>query len=73
MEDDFEFPTSSEINNEDMDMDMPDMGDNADVSPILKVGEQKEIGKNGLKKKLVKEGTGWETPGSGDEVEGNFS
>ncbi|KAL5542794.1 hypothetical protein UlMin_010504 [Ulmus minor] len=43
------------------------------ISPILKVGEEKEIGKNGLKKKLVKEGEGWETPSSGDEVEVHYT
>lgn len=46
------------------DFDMPD------GSPIQKVGEEKEIGKDGLKKKLLKEGQGWDTPDNGDEVEG---
>lgn len=46
------------------DFDLPDEG------PILKVGEEKEIGKQGLKKKLLKAGDSWETPKSGDEVEG---
>lgn len=64
MDDDFEFPTTSNME-EDVDIPEDDPG-----SPLLKVGEEKEIGKNGLKKKLVKEGEGWETPGSGDEVEG---
>lgn len=68
MEDDFEFPTAS--NMEEDEMDTPE---NDPVSAILKVGEEKEIGKNGLKKKLVKEGEGWENPSSGDEVEGNGS
>lgn len=48
----------------DEDFDLPDEG------PILKVGEEKEIGKQGLKKKLLKEGEGWDTPENGDEVEG---
>ena len=69
MEEDFEFPTRS--NNmefeDEMDMGIPDQDD-----AIIKVGEEKEIGKNGLKKKLVKEGEGWETPSTGDEVEGIF-
>ncbi|KAL5542796.1 hypothetical protein UlMin_010506 [Ulmus minor] len=43
------------------------------VIPILKGGEEKKIGKNGLKKKLVKEGQGWETPSSGDEVEVHYT
>ena len=41
---------------------------------VLKVGdrEEKEIGNKGLKKKLLKEGEGWDTPTTGDEVEGLF-
>ncbi|XP_062149948.1 peptidyl-prolyl cis-trans isomerase FKBP62-like [Alnus glutinosa] len=66
MDDDFEFPTA----NMDEDMDVPE---DDPVSPILKVGEEKEIGKTGLKKKLVKEGEGWETPGTGDEVEVHYT
>ncbi|XP_022979737.1 peptidyl-prolyl cis-trans isomerase FKBP62-like [Cucurbita maxima] len=67
MEDDFEFPSASNVDEE---MDMPE--DEAE-SPVLKVGEEKEIGKNGLKKKLVKEGEGWETPDTGDEVEVHYT
>lgn len=48
------------------DLEFPDEG------PVLKEGEEKEIGKQGLKKKLVKEGQGWETPENGDEVEGTY-
>eukprot|EP00249_Psilotum_nudum_P014581 c24899_g1_i1 orf=234-953(+) len=33
-----------------------------------KEGEVKEIGNQGLKKKIVKAGQGWQTPESGDEV-----
>lgn len=45
----------------------------ADLPPAeLKVGEEREIGKEGLKKKLVKEGEGWDRPGAGDEVEGEI-
>lgn len=71
MEDDFEFPSAGNADDdvEDQMMDVPE-DDFDPVSPIIKVGEEKEIGKNGLKKKLVKEGEGWETPSSGDEVEG---
>lgn len=48
-----------------------DLGDfGGDEGPVLKVGEEKEVGKQGLKKKLLKEGEGWETPEVGDEVEG---
>ncbi|KAA8548336.1 hypothetical protein F0562_000020 [Nyssa sinensis] len=68
MEDDFEFPTAGQMNdNGDMDMDLPE------GNPIFKVGEEKEIGKNGLKKKLVKEGEGWDTPNNGDEVEVHYT
>lgn len=54
-----------------MDMDVPE--DDGPVSPSLKVGEEKEIGKNGLKKKLLKEGEGWETPASADEAEVHYT
>ncbi|CAN1130961.1 Peptidyl-prolyl cis-trans isomerase FKBP65 [Linum perenne] len=69
MDQDFDFPTSG---NDLMDEDVDFGGD--DVSPVvLKVGEEKEIGKEGLKKKLVKEGEGWDTPDSGDEVEVHYT
>ena len=41
--------------------------------PILKVGDENEIGKQGLKKLLLKEGDGWDTPEPGDEVEGKLN
>lgn len=67
MEDDFEFPTAGN-------MEMPEEEELEEtVSPMLKVGEEKEIGKNGLKKKLLKEGEGWETPNTGDQVEGTHT
>ncbi|KAG8499890.1 hypothetical protein CXB51_006338 [Gossypium anomalum] len=43
------------------------------INPILKAGEEKDIGNDGLKKKLVKEGEGWETPENGDEVEVHYT
>lgn len=64
MDEDFEFPAAGEEMNEDA------MGFGDEVSPVMKVGEEKEIGKQGLKKKIVKEGQGWDTPDVGDEVEG---
>jgi len=64
MDDDFDIPGAEGM---DDDMDLPD------ESPIMKVGEEKEIGKEGLKKKLVKEGEGWDTPEAGDEVEGKIT
>ncbi|XP_031280625.1 peptidyl-prolyl cis-trans isomerase FKBP62-like [Pistacia vera] len=69
MDDDFEFPaTNTNMEEEERDMDMEE----ETMSPILKVGEEKEITNTGLKKKLLKEGEGWETPGSGDEVEVHY-
>lgn len=75
MEDDFEFPPYG--SNE---MGIPmgdemDAGDDVDfpaAAPIPKVGEEREIGKDGLKKKLLREGEGWEKPNSGDEVEVHY-
>lgn len=67
MDDDFGFPTADNAADE---MGMDDEMELPDTSPIAEVGEEKEIGKNGLKKKLIKEGEGWEKPSSGDEVEG---
>ena len=64
MDDDFDIPGAEGM---DDDMDLPD------ESPIMKVGDEKVIGKEGLKKKLVKEGEGWDTPEAGDEVEGKIS
>ncbi|KAK9055628.1 hypothetical protein SSX86_026713 [Deinandra increscens subsp. villosa] len=70
MEDDFDFPTASEaeMNDEMMD-DMPPY----DAPVTLKVGDEKEIGNQGLKKKLLKEGEGWDTPDNGDEVEVHYT
>ncbi|KAK1420618.1 hypothetical protein QVD17_22356 [Tagetes erecta] len=39
----------------------------------LKVGDEKAIGNEGLKKKLLKEGEGWETPDDGDEVQVHYT
>ncbi|RWW40553.1 hypothetical protein BHE74_00054028 [Ensete ventricosum] len=65
MDEDFDMPTEDMMGDPNGMMDLPD-----DDAPVLKVGEEKEIGKQGLKKKLVKEGGGWDTPEVGDEVEG---
>lgn len=64
MDEDFDIPAANEMMDEDMGL--------PDDPPILKVGEEKEIGNQGLKKKLLKEAEGWDTPDNGDEVEGNF-
>ncbi|XVE78149.1 hypothetical protein DITRI_Ditri13aG0120700 [Diplodiscus trichospermus] len=65
MDEDFDIPAAEDMMNDDMDL--------PDDNPILKVGEEKEIGKQGLKKKLVKEGEGWDRPESGDEVEVHYT
>ncbi|KAI3742072.1 hypothetical protein L1987_59752 [Smallanthus sonchifolius] len=67
MEDDFDFPEAGAMNDEMMD-EMP-----YDAPATLKVGEEKEIGSQGLKKKLLKEGEGWDTPDNGDEVEVHYT
>ncbi|KAM1265581.1 hypothetical protein ACFX2J_035250 [Malus domestica] len=64
MDEDFDMPGAEEMNE---DFDLPDEG------PVLKVGEEKEIGHQGLKKKLLKEGEGWDTPNNGDEVEVHYT
>lgn len=61
------MPPPQEMMN-DEEMDFAD-----DVAPALKVGEEKEIDKQGLKKKLLKEGEGWDTPENGDEVEVHYT
>ena len=63
MDEDFEMPPPEGM---DEDFDLPEDG-----VPSFKVGDEKEIGNLGLKKKLLKDGEGWETPEVGDEVEGN--
>ncbi|XP_060176711.1 peptidyl-prolyl cis-trans isomerase FKBP62-like [Lycium barbarum] len=64
MDEDFGIPP---VDGMDEDMDLPE------DSPMMKVGEEKEIGNQGLKKKLVKEGQGWDTPEPGDEVEVHYT
>lgn len=64
MDEDFGIPP---VDGMDEHMDLPE------DSPIMKVGEEKEIGNQGLKKKLVKEGEGWDTPEAGDEVEVHYT
>ncbi|KAM0913730.1 hypothetical protein ACQ4PT_011960 [Festuca glaucescens] len=69
MDDDFDMPAG-----DDMMMGDDGMGDFGGAEgPVMKVGEEKEIGKQGLKKKLLKEGEGWDTPEVGDEVEVHYT
>lgn len=65
MDDDFDIPAADEMND--------DFMDDIEAPVTLKVGEEKEIGNQGLKKKLLKEGEGWDTPESGDEVEVHYT
>ncbi|GKU85971.1 hypothetical protein SLEP1_g565 [Rubroshorea leprosula] len=65
MDGDFDIPPADDMMNEDLDL--------PDENPPLKAGEEKEIGNQGLKKKLVKEGEGWDTPENGDEVEVHYT
>ncbi|KAJ8477665.1 hypothetical protein OPV22_021392 [Ensete ventricosum] len=65
-EEDFDLPGSEEAVDDGL-MDLPD------EDPSFEVGDEKEIGKQGLKKKLVKKGDGWETPEAGDEVEVHYT
>jgi FK506-binding protein 4/5 len=70
MDEDFEMPPAGA----DEMMGDDEMGDfGGDEGPVMKVGEEKELGKQGLKKKLLKEGEGWETPEVGDEVEVHYT
>lgn len=64
---------------EDFDMTPPMNGgeddefiDGDEAVSFMKVGEEKEIGNQGLKKKLIKDGLGFDFPDVGDEVEGTF-
>lgn len=66
MDEDFEFPVSSSNNAAAEEMDM-DMGMGMDD-----FSEEKEIGKTGIKKKLLKEGEGGDHPSKGDEVEVHY-
>lgn len=47
-------------------------GEVIESAPPLKVGEERELGNSGVKKKLLKRGHGWETPELNDEVTGIF-
>ncbi|RLM60461.1 70 kDa peptidyl-prolyl isomerase [Panicum miliaceum] len=70
MDEDFEMPPAGA----DEMMGDDEMGDfGGDEGPVMKVGEEKELGKQGLKKKLLKVGEGWETPEVGDEVEVHYT
>lgn len=69
MDDDFDFPAAGNAADE---MDVEEDTGLPEVDPILKVGDEKEIGKGGLKKKLLHEGEGWKKPDSGDEVEVHY-
>lgn len=67
MDEDFDIPPADMMNGGEDFMD-----DDEPVS-FMKVGEEKEIGNQGLKKKLLKEGEGFDTPDNGDEVEVHYT
>ncbi|PON65534.1 Peptidyl-prolyl cis-trans isomerase, FKBP-type [Parasponia andersonii] len=56
----------SDIQDED-DLD-EEPGEVIESAPPLKIGEERELGSFGIKKKLLKRGHGWETPEFGDEA-----
>ncbi|KAL2652977.1 hypothetical protein R1flu_021105 [Riccia fluitans] len=67
-DDDFEFPTGSE------EIEEQEMGEEAVSAPPQKDGEERELIKGGgLKKLIVKAGSGWETPDTGDEVKVHYT
>ncbi|KAL4561072.1 hypothetical protein LXL04_033234 [Taraxacum kok-saghyz] len=72
MEDDFDVPTAEKFNDGDEEDVISDDMDLPEGASVGKVGEEKEIGKGGLKKKILKEGDGWDTPINGDEVEVHY-
>lgn len=57
----------SGIDDDDLD---EEPGEEIESAPPLKVGEEREFATYGLKKKLLKSGTGWESPEVGDEATG---
>lgn len=60
----------SDIEGED-DLD-EEPGEVIESAPPLKVGEERQLSKSGIKKRLLKRGQGWETPELGDEVIGTL-
>ncbi|XP_057717738.1 70 kDa peptidyl-prolyl isomerase-like [Arachis stenosperma] len=59
----------SEINDGDEEKELDEEpGEVIESAPPQKVGEERELGNYGLKKKLIKRGIGWETPELNDEV-----
>ncbi|KAE8057034.1 hypothetical protein FH972_013756 [Carpinus fangiana] len=58
----------SEIEGEGEDELDEEPGEVIESAPPLNVGEERQLGSFGLKKKLLKRGHGWETPELGDEV-----
>lgn len=56
----------------DEDFNIPEDDSGAGDNPILEVDQEKEIGDEGLIKKLLKVGQGSDTPNVGDEVHVHF-
>ncbi|KAL3684851.1 hypothetical protein R1sor_002873 [Riccia sorocarpa] len=66
-DEDFEFPGAEGVEEE-------ETGEEAVSVPPQKDGEERELVKGGgLKKLIVKAGSGWETPDTGDEVQVHYT
>lgn len=66
-DDDLEISDAEEIDDDD-----EEEGDEFESPPPMEVGEEKEIGPSGLKKKIIRAGKNYQTPENGDEVTGKF-
>jgi FK506-binding protein 4/5 len=74
--DDLPMAGAEEEGDDVMKDELDEEGEEVDYSssPVaMKVGEEKEIGKQGLRKRLLKEGEGWDRPESGDEVQVHYT
>lgn len=65
----FSLANAADFIGEDDDLD-EEPGEEIESAPPLCVGEERNISSTGIKKKLIKNGIGWETPEVGDEVTG---
>ncbi|GLJ43337.1 hypothetical protein SUGI_0900200 [Cryptomeria japonica] len=63
-DDDLEISDAEEIDDDDDEEE----GDELESAPPMEVGEEKEIGRFGLKKKIIRAGKNYQTPENGDEV-----
>lgn len=49
-----------------------EVGEVIESAPPLQIGEERVLGVSGIKKKLLKLGTGYETPENNDEATGSL-